>query len=190
MARKPEPGSGKTEQERIEAGRRAAVEGFANEHIVAGLLMKHYHNVSLVDMPLSRYDIIIALPKANGEGEEEIIRAQVKTVSKGRISFTGGQRGGRDRITIRGVTTYRQTTQTSDVIIGLEEEEGKFVLYFVPTCLIENLSQSSISVRRIQFLRENHDILKRCKDREYVLSECRRLGILSSRTELDSETVE
>lgn len=188
MARKPEPRPQKTEQERVEAGRRAAVEGFANEHIVVGLLMKRYHNVSLVDLPLSRYDIIIALP--NESGEEEIIRAQVKTVSKGRISFTGGQRGGRDRITIRGVTEYRQTTQTSDVVIGLEEKEGHFVLYFVPTCLIEQLPQSSISVKRIQFLRENHDILQRCKDRDYVLSECRKVGILSSQTEFDPETTE
>ncbi|MDJ0845415.1 hypothetical protein [Crocosphaera sp.] len=40
-------------------GRKAAVEGIANEHIVVGLLMKRYQNVSLVDLPLSTYDIII-----------------------------------------------------------------------------------------------------------------------------------
>lgn len=188
MARKLKTQQQRTEQERVEAGRRAAVEGFANEHIVVGLLMKRYQNVSLVDLPLSRYDIIIALPKP--EGTEEIIRAQVKTVSKGRISFTGGQRGGRDRITIRGVTEYRQTTQTSDVVIGLEEKGGSFVLYFVPTCLIEELPQSSVSVKRIQFLKENHDILQRCKDKEYVLSECRKAGILSSQTKFTSELAE
>lgn len=189
MARKPdETRQQKTEQERVEAGRRAAVEGFANEHIVVGLLMKRYHNVSLVDLPLSRYDIIIALPKSSGE--EEIIRAQVKTVSRGRISFTGGQRGGRDRITIRGVTEYRQTTQTSDVVIGLEEKDGNFVLYFVPTCLIEELTQKSISVKHIQFLKENHDILRRCKDKEYVLNECRKAGILPSQTAFPPETPE
>jgi hypothetical protein len=30
-------------------GRQASIEGFANEHIAAGLLMKKYQNVSLVD---------------------------------------------------------------------------------------------------------------------------------------------
>ncbi|MDM7460485.1 MAG: hypothetical protein P3X24_002385 [bacterium] len=140
--------------------------------------MKRYQNVSLVDLPLSKYDIIIALPR--DDGGEEIIRAQVKTVSRGKISFRGGQRGGRDRITIRGVTEYLQNTQTSDVVIGLEEQNGNFVLYFVPTCLIEALSRSSISVSRVEFLKENHDMLQRCKDRNYVLQKCREAGILKS----------
>ncbi len=40
-------------------GRQASIEGFAHEHIAVGLLMKRYQNVSLVDLPLSPYDIII-----------------------------------------------------------------------------------------------------------------------------------
>ncbi len=40
-------------------GRKASVDGFAHEHIVVGILMKKYQNVSLVDLPLSPYDIII-----------------------------------------------------------------------------------------------------------------------------------
>lgn len=39
-------------------GRQASVDGFAHEHIVVGILMKTYQNVSLVDLPLSPYDII------------------------------------------------------------------------------------------------------------------------------------
>ena len=46
-----------TEAER--RGRAAAISGFAHEHIVAGILMKRYGNVSLVDLPLSPYDIVI-----------------------------------------------------------------------------------------------------------------------------------
>lgn len=41
-----------------ERGRQASVDGFAHEHIAAGILMKRYQNVSLVDLPLSPYDII------------------------------------------------------------------------------------------------------------------------------------
>ena len=46
---------------REESGRQAAVDGFAHEHIAAGLLMKKYQNVSLVDLPLSTFDIIIVI---------------------------------------------------------------------------------------------------------------------------------
>ncbi len=42
-----------------ERGKQASVDGFAHEHIAAGILMKKYQNVSLVDLPLSPYDIII-----------------------------------------------------------------------------------------------------------------------------------
>ena len=36
-----------------ERGKQASVDGFAHEHIAAGILMKKYQNVSLVDLPLS-----------------------------------------------------------------------------------------------------------------------------------------
>ena len=39
--------------------------------------MKTYQNVSLVDLPLSTYDIIIVQKDENGN--DDIIRAQVKT---------------------------------------------------------------------------------------------------------------
>jgi hypothetical protein len=43
---------------RAEKGKQAAVDGSAHEHIAAGILMKRYQNVSLVNLPLSPYDII------------------------------------------------------------------------------------------------------------------------------------
>lgn len=151
-----------------QSGRRAAVTGFANEHIAVGLLMKRYQNVSLVDLPLSTYDIVIARKQA--DGTEDIIRAQVKTADK-TIGFTGGERGGVDRFYRSGVKRYRQNTRTADVIIGVREnEDGTYSLYFVPTCLVEALEQNSISLRKIEFLRENYEVLERCKDREFVLS--------------------
>ncbi len=55
--------------------------------------MKHYGNVSLVDLPLSPYDIVIVRHTQQGE---DIIRAQVKTAQKS-ISFISGSRGGVDR---------------------------------------------------------------------------------------------
>jgi len=34
------------------------------------------------------------------------------------------------------------------------------------------------SLRKIEFLRENYEILERCKDREFVLEQCRTQGLL------------
>jgi len=157
-----------------ETGRRGAVEGFANEHIAVGILMKRYQNVSLVDLPLSHYDIIIAIKQ--DDGREDIIRAQVKT-ARDSISFVGGVRGGADRTYKSDVKKYRQDTTKADVVIGVHEiEQGKYVLYFVPTCLIEVLDQDKISIHRIELLRENYEMLEKCKDREYVLEKCRSIA--------------
>jgi len=111
-------------------GRQASIEGFANEHIVAGLLMKKYQNVSLVDLPLSPYDMIIV--RKLHSGGEDIIRAQVKT-ARTSVSFTGGTRGGVDREYKSGVKTYTQSPETSDVIIGLKPlTNNAFDMYFIP----------------------------------------------------------
>ena len=161
-----------------ERGRQASVDGFAHEHIAAGILMKRYQNVSLVDLPLSPYDIIVVLRKP--DDSEDIIRAQVKT-AKQSVPFTGGGRGGVDREYKSGVKTYTQSTTTSDVVIGVHPAgNNTFELYFVPTVLIEELNQKSISINNIQHLKENYFILENCKDRKVIIDKCREYGILSS----------
>lgn len=51
-------------------GKKAAVDGFAHELILTGILMKRCLNVSLVDLPLSEYDILVVF---KNESEKEII---------------------------------------------------------------------------------------------------------------------
>ena len=161
-----------------EKGKQAAVEGFANEHIVVGLLMKKFQNVSLVDLPLSPYDIIIVLPD---DGKEKIIRAQVKTSAK-QISFTGGSRGGVDREYKSSAKTYIQSSKTADVVIGVKAlNNNTFDLYFVPTVLIEILDQKSISLKKIPFLKNNYDILEKCQDSDYVLEFVTEKGLLKNK---------
>lgn len=163
-----------------EKGRQASVDGFAHEHIVVGILMKKYQNVSLVDLPLSTYDIII-VRKENGT--EDIIRVQVKTAKKS-ISFTGGTRGGVDREYRSGIKKYRQSTTTSDVVIGIHPIDDKtYELYFVPTVLIEKLNQDSISINKVRDLKENYEILENCKDKAWVVEKCVEYGILPSSKE-------
>ncbi|MCJ7634441.1 hypothetical protein MUP77_18870, partial [Candidatus Bathyarchaeota archaeon] len=139
------------EMERKERrGRQASVNGFAHEHIVTGILMKRYQNVSLVDLPLSTYDIIIV--RKTTSGQEDIIRAQVKTARRATnsIPFVGGSRAGVDRTYKTGIKTYRYSTKTSDVVIGVYAHDSeRFDLYFVPTILIEELGQKTVSLNRI-----------------------------------------
>jgi hypothetical protein len=156
-------------------GRDAAISGFAYEHITAGILMKRYGNVSLVDLPLSPYDIVIVYKK---EGGEDIVRAQVKTARKS-ISFRGGSRGGADRTYKSDVKTYTQSTKTCDVIIGLHPHDDSYDLYFVPTILIEQLRQKSISLKKIVSLKNNYEILDNCKNSNYVISYAKKSGIIS-----------
>jgi len=157
-------------------GRDAAISGFAHEHIAAGILMKRYGNVSLVDLPLSPYDIVIVYKKKGGE---DIVRAQVKTAQSS-ISFMGGTRGGVDRTYKSGVKSYTQSTETCDVVIGLHPYDDSYDLYFVPTTLIEKLGQSSIALTKIAALKNNYEMLDRCKDREFVISNAQKYGILPS----------
>jgi hypothetical protein len=167
----------KNQNNRAQRGLQASVEGFAHEHIAAGILMKRYKNVSLVDLPLSPYDIVIVLKE---DGKENIIRAQVKT-SKKSISFTGGTRGGVDRYYRSDIKKYVQSPLVSDVIVGLCPKNGKknaFDLYFVPTMLIGLLKQQSISLKKIEKLKNNYEILERCKDKLFAVKKCKEYGII------------
>lgn len=159
-----------------ERGRQASIDGFAHEHMVCGILMKRYQNVSLVDLPLSPYDIIIVFK--NERNEEIIIRAQVKT-SRTSISFTGGTRGGVDREYKSGVKTYVQSTKTSDVVIGYKPiSDDQFELYFVPTVLIEKWDSKSKSLNILSPLKNNYEILERCKDENFVLEKAKEYGLI------------
>lgn len=157
-----------------ERGKQASVEGFAHEHIVVGILMKKYQNVSLVDLPHSTYDIIIVFKM---DRREEIIRAQVKT-SRTSISFTGGTRGGVDREYKSGVKEYIQSRETSDVIIGCKPVNDAFELYFVPTILIPEWGTKSKSLNLIEPLKNNYKMLEKCKDEDFVLNRARAYGLI------------
>lgn len=163
---------------RAEVGRQASVLGFANEHIVVGILMQKYSNVSLVDLPLSSYDIVLVQKKNE---KDDFIRIQVKT-AKTTISFTGGSRGGIDRNFDRSINIskeYKQSTETSDVICGIHKnEDNSYDLYFVPTVLVEQLNQKSISISRIHEL-QDYDFLEKCKDGNWVLMRARQIGLLN-----------
>ncbi len=161
--------------EREQVGRQASIEGFANEKILCGILMKRYANVSSVDLPLSPYDVIIVRKMPNGS--EDTIRIQSKT-ARNSIPFGGGGRGGVDRTYKSGVKQYVQSTKTSDCVVGVHFSSGKPELYFVPTILIEKLGTKSLSINKASALKDNYEILEKCKDKDFVLSKAREYGII------------
>ena len=150
--------------DRAQQGKQASIDGFAHEHIVVGILMKKFQNVSLVDLPLSPYDIIIAQESADGE---EIIRIQVKTARKS-LKFIGGTRGGIDRTYKSDIKKYRQSTKTSDVIIGVYPDINTFDLYIFPTFWVELIQQDSISLKKIAFTKNNFQLIRLCKEYDYL----------------------
>lgn len=166
----------KNNLDRNELGKKAVVDGFAHELILTGILMKRYLNVSLVDLPLSEYDILVVF---KNENEEEIfIRVQSKTATKS-VKFTGGTRGGADREYKSDVKKYTQSPKTADVVIGITpNENGSFDLYIVPTVLIALFGTESKSIGQLQPLKNNFEMLERSKDHDFIIAKAKELDVI------------
>ena len=152
-----------------ERGRLASATGSANEHRLLGALLGRGYNASRVDLPLSTYDIVVELETG------EIVRVQAKTVGSGNsVSFTGGTRGGVDRTYKSGVKSYVQSTQTSDIVVGVKSASSsirngdRVDFYFIPTLFIERLGQKSLSVNKIPNAKNRWDILEKCRNKDFV----------------------
>lgn len=151
--------------ERGRKGRQASATGFANEQRLLAALLAREFNASRVDLPHSTYDIIVELDK------DHLIRIQVKTAKKS-ISFIGGVRGGADREYKSDVKAYTQSTETSDIVVGVSCESNngdtQIDFFFLPTLYIEKLNQKSIALSKIQFAKNDWEILEHCKNDDYV----------------------
>lgn len=166
----------KNNLDRSELGKKSSVEGFANELILTGILMKRYLNVSLVNLPLSEYDILVVFKNENDE--EIFIRVQSKTATKS-VKFTGGTRGGVDREYKSDVKKYIQSPKTADVVIGItSNENGSFDLYIVPTVLIAFFGTESKTLGQLQSLKNNFEMLERSKEHEFIITKAKALGIV------------
>ena len=154
--------------DREEQGKQNSIKGFANESRLLAALLERGHNASRVELPHSPYDIVVI------QSTHDLIRVQVKTVDPQKsVSFTGGGRGGQDRIYIPGVKEYVHDTQTCDIIVGVESipvnGDSEINFYFIPTSLVEILKQKSLSVNLIPEAKNDWDILFRCKEPDFVI---------------------
>jgi hypothetical protein len=134
----------------------AALLGDAHEFIVTGILIRLGFDVGVMQVKGVAYDLwLLAYEKP--DGKKVSLRVQIKTISEGgSIKFTGGSRGGVDRIYIPKVKKYKYSTEHSDLIIGIDKHT--FDLYLVPTRFIEKWGESK-SARKLQALKNNWDIL-------------------------------
>ena len=156
-----------TEKEDRIRGIDAANKGIANEHIALGILM-HKYNASKIDLPSSKFDIIIER-KIN-----DYIRIQSKATKSG-IGFIGNMRGGKS---IGGGSrkeySYRYDTKSCDVVMGVKSTIDNLGilkevdLYFLPTIIIEKLKQKSISYKKIEIFKNNYEVLENSKNQKYL----------------------
>lgn len=151
----------------IQKGKLASAKGFANESRLLAALLKRGYDASKVDLPHSTYDLIVEKSK------HDTIRIQVKTVSKNKtISFKGGVRGGKDRSYRSNVKSYIQNTDKLDIVVGVESHRSngdtEINFYFIPTLYIEQIQQSSLSINKVPYSKNNWNIVMRCKDISYV----------------------
>ena len=151
----------------IVKGKLAAAKGFANENRLLAALLERGFNASKVDLPHSTYDIILE------KNKHDTIRIQVKTLSPSKsVSFRGGVRGGVERSYASDVKEYIQSSETSDIVIGVESKPNngdiEINFYFIPTLAIEELKQGSVSVNKIPQTKNNWEILLRCKEKDFV----------------------
>ena len=154
-------------KKRSKSGSHAANIGIANEHIALGILMQKY-NASKVDLPSSKFDIILLHKK-------KYIRIQSKTAHPS-IGFKGNQRaGGANRGASDPSFAFRYDRTHCDILMGVKsnfDEHTKLTsvdLYFLPTILVEKIKTGSRDLSKIDILDKMTD-----HDRWLIASEGRK----------------
>lgn len=146
----------------VEEGKFASNLGTAHEFLVTSILMRLGFDVSVSSVKGGPYDLLITVFEDGPNSAPEIIRAAVKTASKGgAIRFTAGVCAGINRMYIPGVKKYKYTPEHNDLIIGVERHS--LDLYLVPTRFLEMFGDSR-SISLLKVLRNNWDILLHWND--------------------------
>jgi len=145
----------------LDPAKHAARLGDAHEMIVAGILIRLGFEVGLICAKGGPYDLWLIAYERPG-GSIKPLRVQVRTISKDKtIKFTGGTRGGVNRIYIPGVKKYKYSEKDNDLIIGVDPET--LDLYLIPTRFIEKWGESR-SIKKLQPLKNNWDLLLNWND--------------------------
>jgi len=135
----------------------------AHQLLATAILVRLGFDVWLCTAKVGPYYAHIAVFQDGPGSAQHLIRAQVRTVSPGgTLSFVAGRRGGINGEYISGGKEYVYTTEHNDLIVGVDP--NKLDLYLVPTIFVESLGQKSITIRKLQSLKNNWDILLHWND--------------------------
>lgn len=155
----------------VEKGKFASNQGTAHELLATSIIMRLGFDVSVSSVKGGSYDIIITAYK-NGQNSETVtLKAQVKTAGKGKVSFVGGVRGGKDRAyssaagKVLESKRYKYTKEHNDLVIGVNPDT--LDLYLIPTALVEKFGDSK-SLRKLQTFKNNWDILKNWNEKYLI----------------------
>jgi len=130
--------------------------------IVAGILTRLGFEVGLACTKGGPYDLWLAAYEKPGGGIKPL-RVQVRTISKGgAIKFTGGTRGGVNRVYIPDEKKYKYSERDNDLIIGIDPET--LDLYLIPTRFLQKWGESR-SVDKLRPLKNNWKLLLNWNDR-------------------------
>lgn len=146
----------------MQKGAYNALLGEAHQYLVTGILMRLGFQVSVITVRAGTYDLIISafVDIDKSLDKTVLVRAQVRTITRS-LKFTGGIRGGVDRIYIPGVKEYKYGPQHNDLIIGVDRDTMD--LYFVPNRFITRWGKS-VSKNKLQILKNNVEILLHWND--------------------------
>lgn len=151
-----------------EKGKFSSNLGTAHEFLVTGILMRLGFDVSVSSVKGGAYDLLITAYRNKKRTQKTIIKAQVKTISKGgSVKFVGGIRGGSDRAytsTTKKLVdkSYKYSEEYNDMIIGVDPESCD--LYLVPTRFIKSFGKSK-SKNKLNILKNNWNILLNWQDK-------------------------
>jgi len=135
--------------------------GDAHELFVKSIMMRLGFSVGSMDLSSGATDIVI-FGKENPNGEEIILRTQVKTGSSNTkkvtssIPLIAGGRGGIDREYKSSVKVYKYDKSMIELLIGVDK--FNLDLYLIPSFYFDKFG-NSISTKKIPFLKNNWDML-------------------------------
>jgi hypothetical protein len=157
---------------KAEKGKFSSNLGTAHEFLVTGLLMRLGFDVSVSSVKGGPYDLLITAFNNEKKLRKFVIKAQVKTISKGgSIKFIGGVRGGKDRAFTSATKklvdkSYKYSEKVNDLIIGVEPATCD--LYLIPTKFLRSFGKSK-SKNKLSALKNNWDLLLNWRE-DYLTS--------------------
>ncbi len=125
--------------------------GNSDELIAIGRVIKAGFACSRVDVTNAKYDAIVDV---SGK-EPQLLRIQIKGTTSSTLSFTGGERSGKQIDKKATSRKYKYTKKDCDIILGINSNNGD--CYIIPIEDIQRWGETK-SFTQLSEYKENWDI--------------------------------